>query len=83
MSDQVATNTDNTNASISPDLSAYYYFLQAKERAGIERALINGAFSSGQVSAEVFQRIIRIVSEQNLFFDLFKVYASNRSPVPH
>jgi hypothetical protein len=38
--------------------------------------LINGAFSSGQVSAEVFQRIIRIVSEQNLFFDLFKVYAT-------
>lgn len=69
-------NIDNTNAAISPDLSAYYYFLQAKERAGIERALVNGAFSSGQVSAEVFQRIIRIISEQTLFFDLFKVYAT-------
>jgi len=69
-------NIDNTNAAIAPDLSAYYYFLQAKERAGIERALVNGAFSAGQVSAEVFQRIIRIISEQTLFFDLFKVYAT-------
>ncbi len=69
-------NIDNTNAAISPDLSAYYYFLQAKERAGIERALVNGAFSAGQVSADVFQRIIRIISEQTLFFDLFKVYAT-------
>ena len=51
-------------------------FCRPKERAGIERALVNGAFSSGQVSAEVFQRIIRIISEQTLFFDLFKVYAT-------
>lgn len=69
-------NIENTDIHISSDLSAYYYFLQAKERAGIERALINGALSAGQASPDSFQRIIRIISEQNLFFDLFKVYAT-------
>lgn len=66
---------ENTDARLNTELSAYYYFLQAKERSGIERALLNAAFSAGTVSSEGYQRIVRVISEQNLYFDLFKNFA--------
>lgn len=61
----------NTNAALSTEIAAYYNFLQAKERAGIERALLSGAFASKAVPADSYRNIIRIISEQNQFLSLF------------
>ena len=38
-----------SNSDIAQRLAAYYEFLQSKERAGIERAVLTGVFSEGSL----------------------------------
>jgi len=56
--------------------SAYYYFLQAKERAGIERAVASGAFAKGEFSPKAFQKFISLTSLQANFLEEFMLKAS-------
>lgn len=56
-------------------LQAYYNFLQGKERAGIERAVMTNVFTLGQFNDVVFRRFISLVTEQNAYFDTFNKVA--------
>lgn len=67
---------ENTNAALSTKIAAYSHFLQAKERAGIERALLSGVFAAKTITPEIYRQIIKIISEQNQSFALFNQLAS-------
>jgi methyl-accepting chemotaxis protein len=56
-------------------LQAYYNFLQGKERAGIERAVMANIFALGQFNDVAFKRFISLVTEQNAYFDTFNKVA--------
>jgi methyl-accepting chemotaxis protein len=69
-------------AALSPDkdiarmASAYGAFLQAKERAGIERATLTNTFSAGRFAPELFVKFVRNAAEQDTWFSTFAQYAS-------
>lgn len=55
---------------------AYYNFLQAKERAGIERAVLSNVFAKDSFAPGLFARFITLVTEQNTYTTVFKGLAS-------
>ncbi len=61
---------------ISRRASAYYYFLQGKERAGIERAVLSHVFSSDQASPEVKTKYISLAVEQSRFINIYKEFSN-------
>jgi methyl-accepting chemotaxis protein len=68
-------------ATLSPDkdigrvASAYGALLQAKERAGIERATLSSVFGSDRFVPEMLVRFLSNSAEQNTWFDIFGQYA--------
>ncbi len=70
---QVVTLSDN--GEVSRLASAYLMLLQAKERAGRERALAAAAFSADQFSREQFQKFLANSAEQETYTNLFLSYA--------
>lgn len=68
-------------ATLSPDkdiarqATAYTAFLQAKERAGIERALLSNAFGADKFSPAIMVRFLSNSAEQDTWFGLFRQYA--------
>ena len=52
-------------------LQSYYNFLQGKERAGIERAVLSTVFNMDQFNQQTYKRFIELVTEQNTYFDTF------------
>ena len=63
-------------AEISRSLAAYYEFLQGKERAGIERAVLSNTFGSGEFGSGMYRKFITLVSEQNSYLSTYLIYAS-------
>jgi len=69
-------------AKISPDVeigvlsTAYTSFLQAKERAGIERAVLSNVIASDSFSG--IEKAISLKAQQNTFFDNFTRYATEK-----
>jgi len=55
---------------------AYYNFLEAKERAGIERAVASGAFAKDSFTQDAFQQFISLVALQSSFLNQFSIKAS-------
>jgi len=64
------------NSEITKEMLAYYNFLQAKERAGIERAVLSNVFAVDTMSPELLIRFIKLISEQNIYFNSFKDLAN-------
>lgn len=58
------------------DAKALHSFLQAKERAGIERAVLSSTFANNQFLPGMFAKFISLVSEQNTYLSAFKDIAS-------
>jgi methyl-accepting chemotaxis protein len=65
-----------SDAEVSATLSAYTSFMEAKERAGQERANGAPAFAAGAFDAAQFQRYYTVVVEQALFLRSFDALAS-------
>ena len=61
----------STDALITKETIAYYNFLQGKERAGIERAVLSNTFAKNKFGEEMYAKFITLVSEQNTYFDNF------------
>ncbi|KGJ87551.1 methyl-accepting chemotaxis protein [Colwellia psychrerythraea] len=72
-------STISTNAAVTKETVAYYNFLQGKERAGIERAVLTGTFALGRFDQGVYQKFIRFLSEQNTYFYSFNAFASDEN----
>ena len=64
------------NEKIAMDLAAYVSFLKAKERAGIERAVLSATFGADKFKPGMFVKFIRLISEQNAYLDDFLTFAS-------
>lgn len=62
----------SSDALVTKETIAYYNFLQGKERAGIERAVLSNTFAQQQFGSGMFVKFITLVSEQNTYFDNFK-----------
>lgn len=62
-------------AEVSRSLAAYFVFLQGKERAGIERAVLSNTFSQEAFAPGMFRRFVTLVSEQNTYLSSFRIYA--------
>ena len=54
---------------------AYYNYLEGKERAGIERAVLSSVFSADQFAPGLFARFITLLTEQNTYTRVFSELA--------
>jgi methyl-accepting chemotaxis protein len=64
------------NADITQRIAAYTSFLQAKERAGIERAMGSGGFSRGEFNQIIHQKYTSLIAQQQAFLSIFRLYAT-------
>lgn len=67
----------SSDAKITNETIAYYNFLQGKERAGIERAVLSNAFSKDHFATGQFVKFVALVVEQDTYFDNFMSFASD------
>ncbi len=75
--DVVAETATVTNrADISTSLIAYANFLQGKERAGVERAVLNKTFATDRFADGALQKFGALVAAQNTYFDVFSVLST-------
>jgi methyl-accepting chemotaxis protein len=68
--------TLSSDKDVARAASAYGGLLQAKERAGIERALLSNAFGADRFSPPILIRFLRNAAEQDTWFGIFRQYAS-------
>jgi len=61
----------SSDALITKETIAYYNFLQGKERAGIERAVLSNTFAKDAFGTGMYAKFITLMSEQNVYFDNF------------
>ncbi|MRJ02866.1 MAG: methyl-accepting chemotaxis protein [Epsilonproteobacteria bacterium] len=66
------------DALISRELIAYADFMLAKERAGIERAVLSNTFARNSFLEGFFVKFIRLVSQQEAFLKAFEVAAPKK-----
>jgi methyl-accepting chemotaxis protein len=66
----------SSNAEITNRIAAYTSFLEAKERAGQQRALGSGGFAAGQFTPPLYRRFIEVIAEQKAYFKVFAAFAS-------
>jgi len=64
------------NADLASQIGAYYNYLQSKERAGKERAILSGAFARGSFTPQTYSLFIQLVTEQNTYLSVFKALAT-------
>ena len=69
---QAAHYSEDAKATLN--LSAYYSFLQGKERAGIERAVLSNVFGADQFNGALYSRFVHLVAEQNSHFREFAAF---------
>lgn len=65
-----------SNADVMQALTGYIGILEAKERAGLERAMGNVGFNSGAFPQEVYNRFVGLVSQQEAFLSIFNNFAT-------
>ena len=66
----------STNADVTKSITAYTSFLQAKERAGQERAMGGAGFGAGTFKPGIYRRFIELIAEQKVLLGTFTIYAS-------
>jgi len=57
---------------------AYYVLLEAKERAGIERAVASGGFAKDKFTQSAFQKFNSLVALQDSYLEQFSAKASSK-----
>ncbi|MDP2560569.1 methyl-accepting chemotaxis protein [Psychrobium sp. 1_MG-2023] len=71
---KISSDTDITNATV-----AYYNFLQGKERAGIERAVLSNTFSADSFAPGMMVKFFSLVSQQDTYFNVFNAFATSEN----
>ena len=72
------TSTIAKSESSTKNIIAYYNFLMAKERAGIERAVGSNTFAAKTFAPGMYVKYLGLVNEQKIFFDAFFMYAGDK-----
>jgi methyl-accepting chemotaxis protein len=60
------------------DIIAFYNFLMAKERAGIERAVLTNTFARNKFLPGMKEKFIRLITEQDAYLQSFKAVANKK-----
>ena len=63
-------------AKIAQRLSAYYKLLEAKDLAGIERAVLANAFAADQMSQALYRRFLKLIGAEAAFLKGFQTLAT-------
>ncbi|NPA72055.1 MAG: HAMP domain-containing protein [Gammaproteobacteria bacterium] len=66
----------STEAEVTGKLIALTNFLQSKERAGIERAVLTNTFARDKFSPDFYKKFVSLVSAQDSFMYVFRANAS-------
>ncbi|MBT3371434.1 MAG: methyl-accepting chemotaxis protein [Rhodospirillaceae bacterium] len=66
---------NSTDDQVSKSIGGYIAFLQAKERAGQERAMGAGGFGAGKFNSKIYNRFVELISLQKNYFNSFRMYA--------
>ncbi|MCC9621202.1 methyl-accepting chemotaxis protein [Thalassospira sp. MA62] len=75
-------STVNVMANLSRDteilqmIASYNNFMQAKERAGLERATGAAGFGMGKFEAGLYRRFVELITLQNAYLSVFSEFAS-------
>ncbi|PKG39559.1 methyl-accepting chemotaxis protein [Psychromonas sp. Urea-02u-13] len=74
----IIDNTANENQNVQLAISsvAIGSFLQHKERAGIERAVLSNVFEKDHFTPALLEKFIRLLAEQQAYLDKFKAHAT-------
>ncbi len=67
----------SNDSGLTRSIAAYTAFLQAKERAGIERAMGAAGFGSGEFKPAVYRRFLQLIAMQDTFLSVFRNYAGS------
>ncbi len=67
----------SNNGAISRSIAAYFNFLQGKERAGIERAVLSNTFARDNFGPGIFRRFGTLVAEQETYAQVFLSLATD------
>ncbi|MGL9616722.1 nitrate- and nitrite sensing domain-containing protein [Bradyrhizobium sp. U531] len=65
-----------TDDEISRSIAAHANLVEAKERAGLERATVAGAIAAGRFEPQAYVRAIGLAAAQDSFFTAFRAVAS-------
>ncbi len=65
-------STKPTNIEIRNIMNSFVLFITAKERAGIERAVLSGVFAKDRFTPFLKYKFISVISEQNVLLNTFK-----------
>lgn len=71
--------SESRNRIAAEQLHAIIYFLKAKERASIERAVGTQAFSEGQLDTPTYKEFFSLIAAQDAFINSFLTIANNES----
>ncbi len=66
------------NEKIAMDLAAYTSFLKAKERAGIERAVLSSTFGADKFLPGMYTKFIKLIASQKAYLDDFLTFANKK-----
>lgn len=74
----IIDNTANQNSDAQLAISAVTVgsFLQHKERAGIERAVLSNVFAKDKFTPGLLEKFIRLLAEQEAYIDKFNAHAA-------
>ena len=64
------------DADVTRATQAYASFLQAKERAGIERAMGASGFGAGKFAPQIYNRFVGLMAQQEAFLAQFAIFAT-------
>ncbi|MDA7745796.1 nitrate- and nitrite sensing domain-containing protein [Psychromonas sp.] len=70
------TANQNKNAELAISAVAIGSFLQHKERAGIERAVLSNVFAKNNFTPALLEKFIRLLAEQEAYLDKFTAHAT-------
>lgn len=65
-----------TDAGTMRMLTAYYNFVEAKERMGQERAILNNTFANDRFAPGMRRKFVRMLAEQAAFLNNFLVFSN-------
>ncbi len=69
---------DSSDAQITKELTGYLDFLMAKEKMGIERAVLSAVFAKNQFTKHLYVKFISLLSEQKAYLNSFQFIAPKR-----
>ncbi len=69
----------SSQGKISNEIAAYVNFMQGKERAGIERAVLTNTFAHDKFAPGVYRKFVSLVTEQDTYQRVFRSLASEEA----